>query len=188
MFRFDHHALGWCVGISLLSGCTSQPHGLPLLPAQREYVRVGTVRFKTLFSFDGKNGARPQGLVVSTGTLYGVTNSGGANDDGVAFRVTASNSEKVLHTFGSGTDGQHPLGDLSTLDGSLYGATSEGGLYSFGTIFSLSKSGEERWLYSFKGGADGLYPVGGFVNAQDELYGITSLGGLPCVHGSQGCG
>jgi uncharacterized repeat protein (TIGR03803 family) len=46
--------------------------------------------------------------------------------------------EKVLHSFGHGSDGETPLAGLIDLKGTLYGTTSAGGKYGKGTVFALT--------------------------------------------------
>ncbi|HEX4084998.1 MAG TPA: choice-of-anchor tandem repeat GloVer-containing protein [Chthoniobacteraceae bacterium] len=43
----------------------------------------------TLYSFSGPDGAEPQGALIqaANGTLFGTTNAGGANDDGIVFGI-----------------------------------------------------------------------------------------------------
>jgi uncharacterized repeat protein (TIGR03803 family) len=85
----------------------------------------------------------------------------------------------VLHSFGSGTDGANPEGEL-ILDtaGNLYGTTFAGGPAGAGTVFKLSPKGAETILYSFQGGADGANPIAGLaMDKSGNLYGTTSAGG-----------
>ncbi|HTV48261.1 MAG TPA: choice-of-anchor tandem repeat GloVer-containing protein [Phycisphaerae bacterium] len=96
-----------------------------------------------LYSFgDNPNdGANPLGsLIASGGYLYGMTSSGGANNEGaiISFNLN-TDVETVLHSFGSGTDGAYPDGDLLLVGSTLYGMTEGGGAdEGYGTIFSLT--------------------------------------------------
>ena len=83
----------------------------------------------------------------------------------------------VLHSFGSGTDGQSPSGNLADLGGVLYGTTSFGGTYGHGTVFRLTRSGKEETIYSFKNKGDGGNPYAGLFNFEGVLYGTTLGGG-----------
>ena len=61
---------------------------------------------------------------------------------------------KVLHAFGSGTDGGGLWGSLAfDANGNLYGTTSGGGVYGDGTVFELTPGSNGRWsetiLHSF---------------------------------------
>lgn len=97
----------------------------------------------TLYSFagGGSDGASPSGASLvrdSAGNLYGVTQSGGASDFGVVFKLDSGGNETILHSF-SGTDGKISYGTLA-LDssGNLYGTTYEGGAYGGGVVFKIT--------------------------------------------------
>jgi uncharacterized repeat protein (TIGR03803 family) len=140
------------------------------------------------------DGQFPVGQVAvdpSGGTLYGTTNGGGNQGNGVAFKVAvASGRETVLHAFcskigctdGSGANSGFTLGG----DGKLYGATPVGGRNSSGTVFALDPhTGREKVLYSFcpqAGCADGIGPVGPLVQSGGALIG-TAGGGDAGSHG-----
>ena len=51
----------------------------------------------------------------------------------------AQSNEKVLHSFGSGTDGVEPEVGLIDVNGTLYGTTLAGGAYGHGTVFAIKK-------------------------------------------------
>jgi uncharacterized repeat protein (TIGR03803 family) len=144
---------------------------------------------KVLYSFrSGTDGAYPRaGLVEVKGTLYGTTLSGGAYSTyycssregpgcGTVFTITPSGKEKVLHSFGNGTDGTHPNTALIEVKGTLYGATGGGGTSGLGTVFSITPSGRETVLHSFSG-PDGQKPTATLLNVNGTLYGTTYQGG-----------
>ncbi len=94
------------------------------------------------------NGADPVGglIIGSDGALYGSTEFGGTNGDGLLFRLTTTGTYSILHTFAAptsasnstNTDGDYPAANLvKYTDGSLYGATSLGGSHGTGTLFKL---------------------------------------------------
>jgi uncharacterized repeat protein (TIGR03803 family) len=97
-----------------------------------------------VFFFDGTNGESPiPGLIRdSEGNLYGVTSLGGANNDGVVFKLQHNKAWKVtvLHSFSGKRDGANPeAGLLFGLEGTLYGTTSS--VYSSqygGTVFQIT--------------------------------------------------
>ena len=99
-----------------------------------------------LYKFKGypSDGANPSGdLLNVNGTLYGVTETGGAGCSvthgcGTIFSLTPSGAETVLHSFQARTDGALPLAGLIDVDGTLYGTTSQGGPYNGGTAFALT--------------------------------------------------
>ena len=105
--------------------------------------------YQTLVSFSGTSGpapgANPQGDLTLVGsTLYGMTNAGGADNDGVIFSVNPNGSDfQTLVSFSgaSGPDpGANPYGDLTlSQDGStLYGMSYGGGSSGDGFVFSLA--------------------------------------------------
>ncbi len=114
-------------------------------------------------------------LQASNGLLYGTTPYGGANNNGVIFSYNIyTDTEMVLHDFGSGADGQFPGGLLIQIgDSLLYGTTSGGGANNKGTIFTYNIfTGVEKDIYDFDNSA------GWFIQASDSLlYGITYMGG-----------
>jgi uncharacterized repeat protein (TIGR03803 family) len=137
---------------------------------------------KVLHSFgNGTDGFFPfAGLTSVNGTLYGTTGNGGVYDagtGGTVFSITTGGTEKVLHSFGSGTDGTGPTADLIDVKGTLYGTTGAGGAHNAGTVFSITTSGMEKVLYSFTGGTDGDIPQAGLINVGGKLYGTTESGG-----------
>ena len=137
-----------------------------------------------LYSFGpspGADGKTPTaGLVMdASGNLYGTTQFGSTSDSGTVFQITPSGTESVLHSFGTGTDGQNPQARLiMDRSGNLYGTTSGGGANGTGTVFQISPSGAESVLYSFGTGTDGQSPLAGLVmDASGNLYGTTYSGG-----------
>jgi len=135
------------------------------------------------------NGAYPHaGLINIEGALYGTTESGGAYNGGTVFALDpATGAETVLHSFGSGTDGNGPFGGrLITAKGTLYGSTVGGGAHNEGTVFSLDPAtGAETVVYSFcsrKNCTDGDGPLGSLTNVKGRLYGTTKAGG---AHGAK---
>jgi uncharacterized repeat protein (TIGR03803 family) len=144
-----------------------------------------------LHSFgNGSDGIAPTAnLIHVNGRLYGTTAFGGgyceANGSagcGTVFSITTTGKEKVLHRFGSGSDGLYPYAGLIDVNGTLYGTTAYGGAYGAegeysGTVFSITTTGQEKVLHSFGSGSDGLYPNAGLIDVNGTLYGTTSLGG-----------
>src|SRR5664280_881041 len=150
----------------------------------------GTWTEKVLWSFGtGTDGSDPFGALIfdAAGNLYGTTSLGGTSHSGIAFELTPAGggtwTEKVLHTFGSGTDGVNPQAGL-TFDGAgnLYGTTNGGGTYNHGTVFELMPAGGGNWTesvaHSFGNGTDGAAPAAGLLlDGAGHLYGTTYLGG-----------
>ena len=76
-------------------------------------------------------------LFRSNGTLYGTTGNGGNNYSGcqyscgTLFKIDpTTGTEKVLHSFGIGTDGAYPVGGMLEVNGKVYGTTMFGGIES----------------------------------------------------------
>ena len=139
-----------------------------------------TGRENVLFSFGHlRDGAHPFGSLINVaGTLYGTTERGGAHSKGgTVFSVSTSGKERVLHSFGSGSDGRAPFAGLIEVGRRLYGTTSSGGKYGYGTVFSISTTGKEKVLYSFASLPDGRLPRASLINVSGTLYGTTYGGG-----------
>ena len=92
--------------------------------------------------------------------------------------------EKVLYSFGNGTDGADPQGDLVfDAAGNAYITTYAGGAYGLGTVCELTPRADGNWtekvLYSFSSGTDAAQPRSGviFDAAHRNLYGTTIEGG-----------
>jgi uncharacterized repeat protein (TIGR03803 family) len=109
---------------------------------------------------------------------------------GVVFKLASSGdlwTESVLYTFGGGSDGAWPMGNLvMDKDGNLYGTTEYGGnetclhglLPGCGTVFELSPGADGEWtktvLHSFQG-SDGDSPGAGLImDPAGNLYGTTA--------------
>ena len=136
------------------------------------------------FAGGGTDGDYPYaGLMqADNGNIYGLTSSGGANNQGVLFQLTLAGVETVLHSFGSANDGAYP--EYATLvegtDGYLYGTTYEGGAYGEGSAFRIKPDGSSySVIFSFgQTQATGYNPYGGFVfGSNGDLYGVTAYGG-----------
>ncbi|HEY4903760.1 MAG TPA: choice-of-anchor tandem repeat GloVer-containing protein [Candidatus Sulfotelmatobacter sp.] len=152
----------------------------------------------------GADGAFPLTALLrdSEGNLYGTTSNYGntscvsklGGGCGTLIRLNTSGHLTVLHTFGSGTDGQSPDADLLTdAAGNFYGSTYSGGTYGYGTVYKLAKNGTYSVLYSFNFGVnnDGALPIGKLVqDSAGSLYGTTLYGGLRQTGscGYNGCG
>jgi uncharacterized repeat protein (TIGR03803 family) len=103
-------------------------------------------KLTTLYNFldipDGNGpGASP---IYAAGKFYGTTVGGGTAGDGTVFSIeTTGTKEKVLYSFGGGTDGSDPQGPVYLSNGELYGTTQAGGNggctnnAGCGTVFKL---------------------------------------------------
>ena len=153
--------------------------------------RGGVWSEKILHRFDdGNDGASPSGLILDAkGRLYGTAGDGGAQQDGVVFRLTKKKdnrwAEAIAHTFTDKNHGRGPLGPV-TFDsaGNLYGLAGWG-QYFAGVLYRLApRAHGNSWRYSlpyeFKGPPDGDvgYPeLGVIFDATGDLYGTTQGGG-----------
>ena len=96
-----------------------------------------------LHSLASSDGIYPWGdlLQGADGNLYGLTQQGGAGNDGTIFEYApTTNAFLVLHSFGGGPgDGQDSTGSLiQASDGNFYGVTLKGGVNGgAGTLFEL---------------------------------------------------
>jgi uncharacterized repeat protein (TIGR03803 family) len=149
-----------------------------------------------VLTYDGKNGAGSAVTMVAdkAGNLYGTTNYGGAsgsacngNGCGTVFELVRGGGKytyKIIHNFGSGTDGQLPNAQLTVdANGNLYGDTYQGGTNGFGAIFTMHRNTTGKWaekvIYNFTGGGDGSGPQATLaLDGAGNLYGTASGGGI----------
>jgi uncharacterized repeat protein (TIGR03803 family) len=204
-FSLARYALCGGIAVVLLAGCGAK-EGTPLNPSATpaEKTRARSPRFGTVFAISisgaervlytfrgSSDGANPQaGLLNVSGTFYGTTVNGGANNKGTVFPLTRHGDETVLHSFGGSGDGANPEASLIDVNGTLYGTTRNGGSYGYGTAFSIDTSGAETVLHSFAGPPDGQFPVASLLDVGDMLYGTTAGGGSSACGGGSfhGCG
>jgi uncharacterized repeat protein (TIGR03803 family) len=154
---------------------------------------------KLLYSFiGGIDGGGPSGGVIAdaSGTLYGVTQTGGSAQLGAVFRLTPPAAgqtkwtETVLYSFQGldRSDGDEPqTGLLTDKTGALYGTTFFGGTANNGTFYKLTppSGGSGQWtesvLYSFCPNlgacSDGQQPVGLTAGRNGEFYAVAKFGG-----------
>ncbi len=155
------------------------------------------------FNDNGLDGAAPWASLImdASGNLYGTTITGGIHPCsgagcGTVFELSPREgggwTEKLLHSFGHGSDGIAPIGSLiMDASGNLYGTTGSGGIHpcsgnGCGTVFELSPENGGGWsenvLHSFGNGLDGESPAAGLIfDAVGNLYGTTGSGG---IHGA----
>ncbi len=195
---FGRFALSTSVAAALLAGCVGSQPPIGAPGTMRQNVRIvhhmaPASAYEVLHRFGrGADGSEPEaGLINVNGTLYGTTSHGGSSHEGTVFSITTTGKEKVLHSFGGGSeDGTEPAAALIDVNGTLYGTTSYGGVNDDGTVFSVTTTGTEKVLYSFgRGSKDGKYPAAGLINVNGALYGTTVSGGSGCTSSSgSGCG
>jgi uncharacterized repeat protein (TIGR03803 family) len=142
-----------------------------------------------LHTFTGgpSDGNTPDGGLArdAEGNLYGTTCYGGANGEGVVFKIDTTGAESLLYSFGAVPDGQCPSSGLLLVGSQLYGTTVFGGQYGYGAVFKLNVNGDETIVHSFAG-----YPSDGDMyngvgvsygalirDSTGNLYGSTFAGG-----------
>lgn len=109
----------------------------------------------------GTDGTAPYGGLVfepDSGLFYGMTRTGGGNDDGAIIRFNPSdNKETVVWNFGNGNDGQYPSGDLV-----LYNPYLTAGVNNVSIASSIN---------IFPNPSNGIFTVTGLVSGQTvKLY------------------
>jgi uncharacterized repeat protein (TIGR03803 family) len=116
--------------------------------------------FTTTSAITNDDGAIPQGMIVSDGTIYGTTFEGGHGGNGVIFAMqTDGNGFQTLHHFSpivtdsannqTNSDGAEPNAGLVIFDKTLLGTSDAGGRGS-GTVFSVALDGTQfTTLYYF---------------------------------------
>ncbi|HUB27074.1 MAG TPA: choice-of-anchor tandem repeat GloVer-containing protein [Tepidisphaeraceae bacterium] len=139
----------------------------------------GTVA--AIASFTGTNGSNPEAdlLMDSSGNLYGTTDLGGTDGEGVVFEIPKGN--KAISPLASfdGTDGQNPqAGLVMDSSGNLYGTTSGGGTHDDGTIFEIVNGSNTITTLASFDGTDGANPYDGVImDSSGNLYGTAESGG-----------
>jgi uncharacterized repeat protein (TIGR03803 family) len=135
----------------------------------------------TLAPFTGVSGADSLSDLVSdaAGDLFGVTSSGGADNDGTVFEIAKSTGALTTLASFTGANGATPAGSLTIdAEGDLFGTTANGGADGDGTVFEIAKStGELTTLATFTG-TNGANPFGTVISdAAGDLFGTTEMGG-----------
>ncbi len=127
----------------------------------------------TVHSFNLLDGRYPQGDLVqgSDGALFGITNYGGANNGGAAFRMDLSGTFSLLRSYVPDDEiGDYPSALAIGPDGQLYGPTADGGNCGGGSLYRMGVDGSTANLHDLCDGARGpllsasdgfLYGTGG---------------------------
>ena len=131
-------------------------------------------------------------VIGPDGSLYGVTQFGGATGHGVVYNLRPGPAacspvcgweETVLYSFMGGADGTYPTGGvLFDRAGNIYGTTNDYVTGYYGTVWKLTPTGggwSKTILHSFNGPpTDGRLPDSGVISdSTGNLYGTTSEGG-----------
>jgi len=152
-----------------------------------ELTPEGTETLLYSFGANATDGYFPNPELVrdANGNFYGTTYAGGVNGVGTVFKLTATGTETVLHSFANnGLDGYQPgAGVVRDGQGNVYGTTINGGPNGQGAVFRLSAKGVETVLLSFNG-FDGVHPYAALVrDKKGNLYGTAAGGGLDGLEG-----
>ncbi len=157
----------------------------------------GDYLLSVLHTFTGSTAAVSDGgapgaalIMDSAGNLYGTTQTGDIDNDGVVFELSPSvgggYQETPLYSFNYTFSGINDGADcLSALyldsAGNLYSTTNGGGDYGFGTFFKLSPGPggyTETIFYQFTGLNDGGQSQAGLItDSAGNFYGTSSGGG-----------
>jgi len=146
--------------------------------------------FSNLISGTNSDGKFPYlgGLIVNGTNLFGTARLGGANGNGVLFRMNMDGSGFTnLHSFTAATgftnaDGVYPSGSLYSSGNTLYGTAAGGGPTTNGTVFALNTDGSGfKVIYHFSHAssltnADGAVPISVMLSS-NTLYGVAHSGG-----------
>ncbi len=137
-----------------------------------------------LVSFTGTAGvapgASPRGPFVFAPNLafYGVTETGGASNTGVIYRISALGVYSLVAQFGT-TGPRSPRGGLVLgSDGYLYGTTGLGGAADAGTLFRINPVNNSWSVVAEFDGTNAGTPGGELHAAADgAILGLASAGG-----------
>ncbi|MEQ8359535.1 MAG: T9SS type A sorting domain-containing protein [Cytophagales bacterium] len=134
------------------------------------------------YAFDDDSGSGPLGSLIkaSNGKLYGLTESGGLNGDGVIFEYDYVNdvyTKKVDLEFG--TTGNQPVTSfLEASNGKLYGLVTNGGVNTSGAIIEYDPvSNAVVRKADFINAVNGRIPRGRLIEHNGKLLGTTVTGG-----------
>ncbi len=148
-------------------------------------IAPGSGTMITLASFNGDDGLNPDSGVIedSRGDLFGTTESGGAESDGVVYEVPAGGGAIIDIASFNGTDGEYPeAGLIEDKAGDLFGTALNGGAYGDGVVFEIPAGSNSITDIASFNGSDGESPFGGVVeDSAGDLFGTTELGGAEGV-------
>jgi uncharacterized repeat protein (TIGR03803 family) len=157
-----------------------------LIPAGQ----VTAQTFTNIYSFTGgSDGDNPYaGLILSSNTLYGTTESGGSSGSGTVFAVNTDGTDFTnIYSFtalnhSTNGDGSFPGTGLILSGNRLYGTADSGGRFGNGTVFAVNTDGTGFTnLHTFTAlinstNSDGTEPSSVILSG-NTLYGTTFQGG-----------
>jgi hypothetical protein len=141
-------------------------------------------KYKVLHPFTGgaDGGGLYGGVILDKhGNLFGATSGGGDDGQGAIFMLTTTAAgrwkETVLHSFSLHSDGESPIGTLtSDLGGNLYGTTPTGGGDDVGTVFELSPGLDPVGTWTFQVLYESGSDYGLVLDQAGSLYGPLGQG------------
>jgi uncharacterized repeat protein (TIGR03803 family) len=138
----------------------------------------GSSSITTRATFNGSNGADPNGVIRdASGNLYGTTQEGGVDGGGTVFELTqGSSSISVLASF-NGTLGEDPVTTPILTSSGLVGSTQTGGAYGDGVLFALPAGSSSLSVLASFDNTDGQAPSALTMDGNGNLYGTTEAGG-----------
>jgi uncharacterized repeat protein (TIGR03803 family) len=121
---------------------------------------------------DGENPGYSSVIFDGVGNLYGTTQYGGANGEGVVYELSPGGKETVLYSFTGGVDDGIPSnGLIMDAQGNLYGTNAGVGDGTHGGVFELSPSGS-GWTEQAVYVADTSF-AGLTMDANGNIFGLT---------------
>jgi len=139
--------------------------------------------FTVRYNFTTATGYLSESMMTlaPNGKLYGTTNSGGANDQGVIFEYDPITNTYIDEVDFDGTNnGGYPVAGLTlSNNGKMYGVTSSGGLNGDGCIFEYNFGKQNvTKVFDFSNNTSGSSPMTGLTLASNgKMYGMTYTGG-----------
>jgi uncharacterized repeat protein (TIGR03803 family) len=120
------------------------------------------------------DGHNPTAIVQGTdGSIYGFTQTGGWNGNGVFFKVDTGGTDCQILS-------QPPAAMYCTEllmgpDGRIYGLSNSGGTHGYGFVFRIDTTGANfTQLYAFTGGTDVGNPVSIVISPDQHIFGIST--------------
>ena len=154
---------------------------LVLVLAVSSLARAAPPIVQIVHSFNGSDGRSPSTeapLVRGPlGSVFGVTQVGGATDEGAMFFVDPLDGFHLIRSFSTGGErGVYPNSLAFSDDGTLFGTTAFGGAYGCGTLFRVGWTGSAGTVHSFDC-VKGNIPSGRIVVRDGSVIGSTGSGG-----------
>lgn len=135
--------------------------------------------FTKLFDFNGTNGSRAYGDLISDDTyFYGTTVEGGTNGKGVLFKIKIDGTGYSKLLDFDEANGANPYNGLTIVGSELFGVTLHGGPNGTGVLFKINTDGTNYTILNdFSGNTTGSLPNASLYFDGTFLYGTTYSGG-----------